>query len=748
MSGFRNLALIFLACTLLLSSSCAPTEDEILTERTVQREGNPGVFLDSAVAGVSYSTSAGLGGFTDSDGTFYYKEGDTVSFSIGDISLGSVVGAAKLTPVEVMSASGTADQKVINLSRLLQTLDADGDPSNGINIEESTRTSMEGKTVNFDVPLESFAQETQAVTATVGREMISAKKALKHLHNTLEGEGLSDKVASDTELQGLSEELEEFITLPAGIALSKESLAVEESGNSKTFTVRLESEPYNVVVLSVTASDSSEVSVSPSSLGFGTDNFSTFQTVTVTGVNDNIRDDTINSSVIVGVNQDETKDSDYDDLGSKYVAVTTGDNEGLPLVKLRPTPEVTIGEDGEKVTFTLSMDPPAGTSTTISLSVSEGNGATSSDYQLSSASVVIPAESKTSTFTVSSKADEIDEGDGSSNYEFVTIAINGVSGGNGASEEGTQSTKVIIKDDDEAGFTMVGTSAPIKIDEQGNSVSSFTVQLNSQPLGKVVVSLNDGDDTESTYSPGTLTFTPENWNQPQTITLTAKQDSQDDDDQTTTITVGVSTSGSADSTYAGGTISSQSVTVTTVNTDKAGFTIAETGAATSVTEAGGTDKFTVTLDSVPTGDVVFTLTPSDNTEASVSVPTSPLTFTSSDWDKPKTVTVTGLDDDIDDGNFNSTIKVEIDKSNTTDPKYDDLSSKTVSVTNVDDDTSNFTITETSGGTSATEGGNSDTFTVQLASRPTGSVVLSVQANNDADVSVSPTTLSFDNVSSS
>ncbi|MEL0161001.1 MAG: hypothetical protein VXA48_18845, partial [Deltaproteobacteria bacterium] len=77
MSGFRNLALIFLACTLLLSSSCAPTEDEVITEGTVQREGNPGVFLDSAVAGVGYSTSAGLAGFTDAEGTFYYKEGDT-----------------------------------------------------------------------------------------------------------------------------------------------------------------------------------------------------------------------------------------------------------------------------------------------------------------------------------------------------------------------------------------------------------------------------------------------------------------------------------------------------------------------------------------------------------------------------------------------------------------------------------------------------------------------------------------------
>ena len=56
MSGFRNLALTFLVCTLLLNSSCAPTEDEVITADNVQREGSPGIFLDSAVGGVDYTS--------------------------------------------------------------------------------------------------------------------------------------------------------------------------------------------------------------------------------------------------------------------------------------------------------------------------------------------------------------------------------------------------------------------------------------------------------------------------------------------------------------------------------------------------------------------------------------------------------------------------------------------------------------------------------------------------------------------
>ena len=72
---------------------------------------NTGVFVDSAVAGVTFTTSSGLSGTTNSSGEFGYRSGDTASFSIGDVDLGTVTASAVLTPVEVMGASGTADPK-------------------------------------------------------------------------------------------------------------------------------------------------------------------------------------------------------------------------------------------------------------------------------------------------------------------------------------------------------------------------------------------------------------------------------------------------------------------------------------------------------------------------------------------------------------------------------------------------------------------------------------------------------------
>ena len=175
-----------------------------------------GVFVDSAVAGVTYTTSSGLSGTTNSSGQFSYVVGDTASFSIGDVSLGSVTASSVLTPVEVMGASGTADQQVINLARLLQTLDSDGDPSNGIEITTSTSNSLKGKSLDFDVAVDTFTNDstiTQIQTA-VGKTLISATSALNHLHTTLNERSLSSKASSDSQLQALGGTLSSFSFTP------------------------------------------------------------------------------------------------------------------------------------------------------------------------------------------------------------------------------------------------------------------------------------------------------------------------------------------------------------------------------------------------------------------------------------------------------------------------------------------------------------------------------------------------------
>jgi hypothetical protein len=88
--------------------------------------------------------------------------------------------------------------------------------------------------------------------------------------------------------------------------------------------------------------------------------------------------------------------------------------------------------------------------------------------------------------------------------------------------------------------------------------------------------------------------------------------------------------------------------VTNTDNDAAGITVTPTSGLTT-TEAGGTATFTVVLTTQPTADVTIGLSTSDITEGAVS-PAS-ITFTSANWNTPQTVTITGVNDFLDDGDI-------------------------------------------------------------------------------------------------
>jgi len=72
--------------------------------------------------------------------------------------------------------------------------------------------------------------------------------------------------------------------------ISTPSGHTKEDGTTSTFNVALKSAPSNNVTVSVSSSSNSEGTVSPSTLTFTPNNWSTAQTVTVTGVDDNSTD--------------------------------------------------------------------------------------------------------------------------------------------------------------------------------------------------------------------------------------------------------------------------------------------------------------------------------------------------------------------------------------------------------------------------------------------------------------------------
>jgi len=222
---------------------------------------------------------------------------------------------------------------------------------------------------------------------------------------------------------------------------------------------------------------------------------------------------------------------------------------------------------------------------------------------------------------------------------------------------------------------------------EAGGTATFTVALNSQPTANVSIGLASSDLTEGTVAPASLTFTAANWNTPQTVTVTGVDDAIADGNIAYTIVTAPAVSTDPD--Y--NNLNAADVAVTNTDNDLAGFTVTPT-AGLITTESGGTATFTVALNSQPTANVSIGLSSSDLTEGTVA-PAS-LTFTAANWNTPQTVTVTGVDDAIADGNIAYTIVTAAAVS--ADPNYGRLNAADVAVTNTDNDVAGITVNPTAG----------------------------------------------------
>ena len=108
------------AVLLLLLGDDSDQTDGILT----------GILIDGESSGVKYRTSSGILGTTNLQGEYQYKEGDTIRFFIGNETklIGDVDAARIISVLEFENSEQVAV--------LLQSLDSDRNPNNGIQISE------------------------------------------------------------------------------------------------------------------------------------------------------------------------------------------------------------------------------------------------------------------------------------------------------------------------------------------------------------------------------------------------------------------------------------------------------------------------------------------------------------------------------------------------------------------------------------------------------------------------------------
>ena len=140
-----------------------------------------GIFVDSAVVGFRFATAT-YNGSTDQNGTFNYAEGESVTFSIGDIDFPTVAAASVLSPFDLADTDDTSDPALVNMARLLQTLDTDGDVDNGITISEDAHTFAAGMSLDFaSATFDADVANLIANSGTVNAMLVDANAAITHL---------------------------------------------------------------------------------------------------------------------------------------------------------------------------------------------------------------------------------------------------------------------------------------------------------------------------------------------------------------------------------------------------------------------------------------------------------------------------------------------------------------------------------------------------------------------------------------
>lgn len=167
-----------------------------------------GVFLDGRVANLRYRTAT-QEGVTGSSGYFHYLDGEVITFAIGDLELPSAVAGPTLTPLDLVGTDDVNANAVVNIVRLLISLDSDGNPDNGINIDELAHGAATA--FEFDQEVGAFAQSSAVVnllnaSGSSNTELVPLDQALGHFQTTLENQ-VNDRVVVSANGPGETYEL-------------------------------------------------------------------------------------------------------------------------------------------------------------------------------------------------------------------------------------------------------------------------------------------------------------------------------------------------------------------------------------------------------------------------------------------------------------------------------------------------------------------------------------------------------------
>ena len=617
----------------------------------------------------------------------------------------------------------------------------------------SVRLELSGDTSAIRAPTTPLTftggnwDQPQTVTVTAQDDTVDtpgdARLTIKH---TVSGQGGYDDVSPvDVQVTVKDDDVSELV-------LSPRSLSVNENGGTVSYTVRLGSDPGDgsTVSVSITPSgdtaaidrltDSDQSVVTSLSFTGGADGtWRQAQRVTVTGADDDIDNPGNARSLILthtpsgltntaGLRLAVTVRDDADQKG--LVVDNDPDTDGIQRGQITVTEKT--GDSSNMATFSLKLrSQPERGSVTVAIVSTDPGVAT-----VSPPAATLTGTSDEETITITGRNDEI------SNQGRRPVRITLTPSGGGYERTESVDVMVVVTDDEErAQLTVTPTSITMPED----STTAYTVKLNTEPTGRVTVNVASSHPDFAKVRPGAhsggpadlrergtaeLTFTPQTWNEPQTVTVVSVNDNVAGNDRSVTI---------SNSASGGGFSGSVPVRVKITDDDSHTAELVIAPAALTVTEGEGEAAeatYTVQLSRAPIRDVDIRISSGDPTVATVIVPGSQrLVFTPGNWDTAQTVTVASVDDAVDNAGGSRATTITNTPSGA---GYGEADAQPVGVTVEDDEGLVFSPTSLS----VAEAAGTNTYTVRLNTQPQGAVQVAVESSNANAATVSPMVLPF------
>jgi hypothetical protein len=246
-------------------------------------------------------------------------------------------------------------------------------------------------------------------------------------------------------------------------------------------------------------------------------------------------------------------------------------------------------------------------------------------------------------FTVSSVDDLIQDGPTDWAVEFASP----VSADTDYASLLIKSVFATTKDNDTPGVSVLPDTQnhPVIVNEYGSS-QELEIVLNSEPVETVTISIGSRDNSEAVTSTPVVQFTPDNWNISQTVIINGVDDNNFDNHQNVQFSINVN---SPDPNYNGiGVNDIRAICIDNEFREIFATPSTSAGVGAAKTSEQGRGAFIDVLLTTQPSDLVFLpYASSDNSEGVVSG--SQLIFTPENWDSPQRIWITGVDDDLKDG---------------------------------------------------------------------------------------------------